>query len=44
MSEREFKEWDRLSNLVGKAKASKSQLIRLMELDRKAKHAENGRG
>ena len=44
MSERERKEWDRLSNLVGQDKASKSEIIRCMELDRKAKHAENGRG
>jgi hypothetical protein len=44
MSEREVKDLDRLSNKVASGRASKSEIIKCMELDRKAKHAENGRG
>jgi hypothetical protein len=44
MSEREVKEWDRLSTRWALGRATKSEIIRCMELDRKAKHAENGRG
>jgi hypothetical protein len=43
MSERERKERDRLSIRWSLGRASKSEIIRCMELDRKAKHAENGR-
>lgn len=44
MSEREQRERDRLSSKWALGRASKSEIIRCMELDRKAKHAENGRG
>lgn len=43
MSERERKEWDRLSSKWALGRASKSEIIRCIELDKKARHAENGR-
>jgi hypothetical protein len=44
MSDNERKDFERLSNLWAVGKATKSQIIKCMELDRKEKHAENGRG